>query len=54
MTDSTQAVPDQAMAMRQRWGRLTDRTLQLHDMWLEHVMRMAKIRTRQLLHVGRF
>jgi hypothetical protein len=54
MTDSTQAVPDQAMAVLQRWGLLTDRTLQLHDMWLEHVMRMTKICARQLRHVGGF
>ena len=52
MTHSTQAVLAQAMAMLQRWGRLTGRTLQLHSMWLEHVMRMAKICARQLLHVG--
>jgi hypothetical protein len=51
MTDSTQAVLAQAMAMLQRWGRLTCRTLQLHYMWLEHMTRMAKICARQLLHV---
>jgi len=54
MTHSTQAVLAQAMAMLQRWGRLNDRTLQLYYMWLEHVMRMAKICARQLLHVGGF
>jgi len=52
MTHSTQAVLAQAMAKLQRRGRLNDRTLQLYYMWLEHVMRMAKICARQLLHVG--